>query len=160
MVFLAFLLIGIAAGLRTLTPLAAVSIAAFLAWIDLSGTWAAFVGHIVTMVILVLLALGEYVGDKLPTTPSRKRPEAFGGRVVSGALSAAVLGLATGNPWLGAALGAVGAVLGTLGGYEGRVRCSAIVKRDLPVALAEDVIAIVLALSAIWLALPGPPAAT
>jgi uncharacterized membrane protein len=152
MLYLALLLIGITAGLRAATPLAAVSVAAFLGWIDLSGTWAAFAGHIVTVVILVLAALGEFVGDQLPRTPSRKLPQPFTFRVLSGALAGVVLGLSA-NSWIaGLVLGAIGAALGTLGGYEARRRLAAAFGRDLPAALLEDAVALMLALAAVWLA--------
>ena len=42
MIFLASLLIGIVAGLRTMTAPAGVAWAAWLGWIDLAGTWAGF----------------------------------------------------------------------------------------------------------------------
>ena len=43
------------------------------------------------------LALVELVTDQLPTTPSRKVPVQFGGRIVSGAFCGAVLGAAAGG---------------------------------------------------------------
>ena len=42
MIYLLFLVLGVTAGLRAVMPLAALSIGAYLGWIDLSGTWAAF----------------------------------------------------------------------------------------------------------------------
>ena len=44
MVFLLALVIGIVAGLRAMTAPAAVSWAARLGWLDLSGSWLAFLG--------------------------------------------------------------------------------------------------------------------
>ncbi|HEY4202683.1 MAG TPA: DUF4126 family protein [Devosiaceae bacterium] len=145
MFFVLALLLGITAGLRAATPLAAVSIGAYLGWIDLSGTWAAFIGHIVTAVILGILAVLELIGDQLPSTPSRKAPMQFAGRVVTGAIAGLVLGLPSGNAIAGLILGAVGAVIGTLGGYEARRWLASAFGRDLPAALIEDIIAIVVA---------------
>ena len=150
---IAVLMLGLAAGLRTVMPLAAVSVAAFLGWIDLGATWAAFVGHPITTVILVVLALGELWGDKQPTTPSRLMPQALIGRIVSGALAGLVVSLPTGNPWLGLVLGAVMAAAGSYGGHAARMRLAAALKRDLPAALIEDAVAIVLAFAAVGLAL-------
>ena len=73
MLYLAALVLGIVGGLRAVTPLAAVAWAAHLGWIDLSATWASFIGNTITVVILSILAIVEYVGDQLPTTPSRVR---------------------------------------------------------------------------------------
>jgi uncharacterized membrane protein len=47
MYVLAFL-IGVVAGLRALTPLAAVSCAARLVWLHLENTWLAFLGFAAT----------------------------------------------------------------------------------------------------------------
>ena len=67
-------LIGLVAGLRTFTAPAAVSWAAYLGWLPLDGTPLAFLGHPVTPYVFTALALLEFVGDQLPSTPSRKVP--------------------------------------------------------------------------------------
>jgi uncharacterized membrane protein len=136
------LLIGITAGLRTLTPIAVISWAAHLGWLQLQGTWLAFLGATVTPYIVSALALGELVTDKLPKTPSRKVPVQFGGRIFSGALCGAALGAASGAMLVGLLLGAIGAVIGTLGGAAARARLAAAFGKDLPAALLEDVVAV------------------
>ncbi len=139
---LAFL-IGVVAGLRSMTAPAGVSWAARLGWVHLENTWLAFLGAAITPYILSVLAIAELVNDKLPKTPSRKAPVPFAARIVSGALCGAALG-APGQALLGGLLaGAAGALVGTLGGYEVRTRAAkAIGGRDLPIALIEDAIAI------------------
>lgn len=128
-------LIGVVAGLRSMTAPAAVSWAARLGWLHPRNTWLAFLGFAATPSILSLLALGELIADKLPKTPSRKAPGPFIGRLVSGALCGAALGSLP--------AGAVGAAVGTMGGYEFRARLvRAIGGKDLPIALLEDAIAI------------------
>jgi uncharacterized membrane protein len=136
-------LIGAVAGLRSMTAPAAVSWAARLGRLPLENTWLAFLGFAATPYILSLLAIGELIADKLPKTPSRKTPVPFLVRIVSGALCGAALGT-TGDSLPGGLLaGALGAVAGTLGGYEFRARLvRAIGGNDLPVALLEDAIAI------------------
>jgi uncharacterized membrane protein len=136
-------LIGAIAGLRALTAPAAVSWAARLGWLPLGGTPLAFLGFAATPYILTVLAVGELVNDKLPRTPSRKAPAPFIARVVTGALCGAALG-AAGHALLGGLVaGALGAVAGTLGGFELRSRLvSAFGGNDLPVALLEDAVAI------------------
>jgi uncharacterized membrane protein len=144
---LAFL-IGVVAGLRSMTAPAVVSWAARLGWLPLENTWLAFLGSAITPYILSVLAVAELINDKLPKTPSRKTPVPFAVRVVVGALCGAALG-APGQALIGGLLaGVLGAVAGTLGGYEARTRLvKALGGKDLPIALFEDAIAI---FGAIW----------
>jgi uncharacterized membrane protein len=136
------LLMGVVAGLRTMTAPAAVSWAAHSGWLDLGSTWLAFLGYAWTPWIMSALALMELVTDQLPSTPSRTVPMQFGARIVSGALSGAAIGVAGGSPGCGLASGIVGAVIGTLGGRAGRARLAAAFGNDRPAALIEDAVAI------------------
>jgi uncharacterized membrane protein len=137
------LLIGVVAGLRALTAPAVVSWAAFLGWIDLDNRWLHWVGHPVTVAVLTVLAVTELVTDQLPKTPSRKTPPQFGTRLITGGFAGAVLGAGFHFTWSSLGAGVVGAVLGTLGGYELRSRLVAATGgRDLPIALLEDLIAV------------------
>ena len=140
---LAFL-IGIAAGLRALTPAAFVCWAARLGWLKLQGTPLAFLGHAVTPWIFTIAAIGELINDKLPKAGSRKAPPAFIARIVVGALCGAAIGATAGALAGGLILGAIGAIVGTFGGYEFRARLARAAGRDLPIALLEDAIAIAL----------------
>jgi len=141
--FLAFLL-GILAGLRSVTPPAAVAWAARLGWLHLEGTPLAFLGSAVAAYVLTGLMLAELVGDKLPKTPSRTQPGPFVGRVVTGGLAGAALTAGVGGSLaLGTVLGLLGAVAGTLGGY--RVRTGLVRALRMPdyvVALGEDAVAV------------------
>ena len=150
-VILHLFLIGFVSGLRSLTAPAAVSWGAHLGWIDLSQTPLAFLGYSATPYILSLLALGELITDKLPTTPSRKAPIGFGARLVMGSFSGYALALGLGQSGIiGAVLGCVGAIAGTLGGYEARTRLTkAWSGSGLAVALLEDAIAIFVAVAAV-----------
>lgn len=140
--FLAFL-IGVVAGLRSLTAPAVVSWGARLGWLHLENTWLAFLGAPITPYILSALAIGELITDKLPKTPSRKAPVGFAARVVTGALCGAALGAPSQSLVGGLLAGVAGAVAGTLGGYEARTRLvRAIGGKDFPIALIEDAIAI------------------
>jgi uncharacterized membrane protein len=141
-VLLLALLIGVVAGLRSLTAPAVVAWAAVLHWINLDGTWASWVGHPVTVAIITILAMAELVADKLPRTPSRTAPPGFGARIVLGAFAGAVIGTAWGYTWTALGAGAVGAVLGTLGGYQARTRLVALHGHDVPIALLEDAVAV------------------
>jgi uncharacterized membrane protein len=142
MSFLAALLIGVVAGLRTFTAPAAVCWAAYLGWLPVQDTPLAFLGSWIAPVIFTILAVVELVGDQLPSTPSRKVPAQFGARVVSGAVSGTAIGLVGGLGLVCLIAGIIGAVLGTYGGHEFRRRLARIFGKDLPAALVEDAIAI------------------
>lgn len=143
----ALALLGIVAGLRALTPVAAVSWAAHLHWINLDGTHLSFMGSIIAVVILTVLAILEIVNDKLPKTPARTAPPSFIIRIVLGAFAASCLALGFGvSLVIAAVLGAVGAVIGTLLGYQARTKTvAALHTRDLPIALLEDAVAVFVA---------------
>lgn len=143
LILLLALLIGVVAGLRSLTAPAVVAWAAYLGWLDLHGTWASWLANIITVIVFTALAIGELVTDKLPKTPARTAPPVFAARIVMGGLAGAALG--AWPHWTFTALGAgvIGAVLGTLGGYQARKRLAAVAGRDLPIALLEDAVAIV-----------------
>jgi uncharacterized membrane protein len=141
-VYLLALLIGIIAGLRAMSAPAAVAWAAHLGWLNLEGSWLAFLGNVWTRWILTLLALVELVTDQLPSTPSRTVPVQFGTRILTGALSGAAVGTAGGS-WVGGLVaGGVGAVIGTLGGRAVRARLAAAFGSDRPAAFIEDAVAI------------------
>ena len=144
-VLLPAVLLGLATGCRTLTPLAAASWAARLGWLHVEGTWVSFLASPPTPWLLTLLAAAELVMDKLPRTPSRKRPSGFAVRVVSGAITGTAVGATGGSPWGGLAAGVLGAVAGTLIGAGMRARLAHAFGRDLPAALLEDVATVAVA---------------
>ena len=137
------LLIGVIAGLRSMTAPAVVSWAARLGWININSSWLAFLGYSWTPWILSIAALGELITDKLPSTPSCKMPPSFAFRIVSGSISGAAIGISHGSLLLGLVGGAIGAVIGTLGGAAARSALAKIFGKDLPAALLEDAVAIV-----------------
>ena len=140
---LAFIL-GMVAGLRSMTPPAAVAWATHLGWLDLDDTPLAFFASAPARYIFLAAMLAELVGDKLPFTPARTGVGPFIARIVSGGVAGAALGAAGGSSLVaGVVAGALGAVAGTLGGYRARtglVRSLGV--PDLPVAVAEDAVAI------------------
>ncbi|HEY2857506.1 MAG TPA: hypothetical protein VGJ21_03770 [Terracidiphilus sp.] len=97
--------------------------------------------------VLPALAVAEFIADKLPFIPDRRKPPAFAWRIASGALSAAAVASKDDNRILAAAIGAAGAAAGTFGGSALRARLAAAFGHDLPAALTED--ALVLALAVI-----------
>jgi uncharacterized membrane protein len=144
MLYALALLAGIVAGSRALTAPAAVSWAAHLGFLDLDGSWLAFMGNKWTVTVFTLLALVELIADQLPSTPSRKVPLQFGARLVSGALCGATLG-SSGVLWfLGLVAGVIGAVIGTYGGADIRARMARAFGRDPPAGFIEDIAAVAL----------------
>ena len=151
MIYILAILIGVAAGLRAMMPLAAIAWGAYLGWIDISAVpFLGYLSHLVAVILISIIAIGELITDQLPTTPSRKVPVQFGGRIFMGALTGALLMV---DSWIiGAILGIIGAVIGTYVGAWLRARLAAAFGRDLPAALIEDVMAIVLAFLVVFLA--------
>jgi uncharacterized membrane protein len=139
--------IGVVAGLRSLTAPAAVSWAAYLGWLNLQGSALAFMGSILTVAISSLLAIGELGADLSPRIPRRTAPGPLVGRLLMGGLCGACLcASASQSLFIGALLGATGALIGAFAGYEIRQRLVAGWNiRDVFVALTEDLIAIGLA---------------
>jgi uncharacterized membrane protein len=141
-VYVLAFVIGVVAGLRSMTAFAAISWAAYFGWVNLGGSWLEFLGSIWTASILTLLALGELVTDQLPSTPSRTVPVQIGGRILVGAVAGAALGDPS-HVWpMSALAGVVGAVAGTLVGKEFRMWLAGALAADRPAAFIEDAIAI------------------
>ena len=143
MIYLLALLIGVVAGLRAMTAPAAIALAAYLGWLDLSGSWLAFLGSVWAVGILTILALAELVTDQLPSTPSRTVPPQLAARLVMGALTGAAIGIPHGA-WIGCLIaGVIGATTGSYGGAAIRARLAASFGKDPPAAFIEDAIAII-----------------
>ena len=136
------LVIGLVAGLRSMTAPAAVSWASRAGWLDAGSTSLAFFGYAFTPWVFTALALGELVIDQLPTTPSRTESMPFGTRIVVGALCGGAIGASGGALVTGLVAGIAGATLGTLGGHALRARLAAAFGRDRSAALIEDAVAI------------------
>ena len=135
-------LMGAVAGLRALTAPAVVAWAALLDWINLDGTWVSWLGHPIVVTLLTILAVIELITDQLPKTPNRTSTLQFSVRLVTGGFAGAALATAWGHPWAGLGAGIIGAVVGTMGGYEMRRKLSDNSGIDLPVALTEDAVAL------------------
>jgi uncharacterized membrane protein len=140
-VYLLAVFLGVVTGMRTMAAPTAVSIAARLGAVDVSGTWFAWLGAAVTPWILGLFAIVELVLDQHPSTPSRKAPIGFTARILAGMLAGGAIAAAGGSMVGGAVAGAMGAVVGTLAGYALRVRLAKAFGRDRPAAFIEDAIA-------------------
>jgi uncharacterized membrane protein len=123
------LCLGFVAGLRTLTPVAAVLLVR-------GGIWG---------IVAAVAAAGEYVVDALPSAPSRTRVAGLSVRLVSGAFVGWTIATMHDGPGLfGAVAGVAGAVIGTYGGHAARLAAIARIGA-YPAAILEDAVAIGLA---------------
>jgi hypothetical protein len=130
-------LLGVAGGLRTFMPIAALAARGQL--VPRRGR-----------PVVYLAALGELGGDKLPAVPSRLGPPALGGRLTGAALAGRTV---AGRR--GLAAGAAGALAGAFGGYRARASLGHTTGvADALIGVAEDGVAITLAAVA---SKPRPP---
>jgi uncharacterized membrane protein len=149
-VVLCFVLLGITVGLRSMTAMAVLCWFAWLRLLPQNG-WAFWVGSLVAVIVFTAAAVGEYVADTLPGTPSRTAPVGLTARIAFGALAGALAAHAVFEPAAGGVLlGVIGALIGTYGGHAVRVFWAKSLKRDLPVALLESAMALGLAVFGCW----------
>ncbi len=143
-VLLLAFLIGVIAGLRALTAPAVVAWAANRHWLDLHHSPLALMGSTAAVAIFTVLALGELVADKLPSTPNRTGLPGLIGRGMFGGLAGACVAASwMQSMGLGAVLGAAGGIAGAFAGYQvrtGLVRALRV--PDFVIALLEDAVAI------------------
>jgi uncharacterized membrane protein len=155
-------LLGIATGMRSLTPLAVLCWAAYLGLIPQTG-WTAWMGSLAAVIILTICALGEWVGDVQPKTPSRTALVPALGRAVLGMFVGVIAWRVLQEPIAGGLLfGLLGALIGTYGGHRVRMAAAQKVGRDLPVGIAESLLAAAIAILAagrIYHGLKFPPVA-
>jgi len=143
-VMLLTFLIGVVGGLRSVTGPAVVAWATNRHWLTLHDSLLAFMGSTAAVAVWTVLALGELVADKLPSTPSRTRSPGLIARGVLGGLSGACVAVAGAqSAALGAVLGAAGGIAGAFAGYEVRARLVRVLKvPDFVIAVLEDAVAI------------------
>lgn len=143
MVLILAFLIGLFAGLRSLTPPAVTAWGAHLGWLKLRSPLS-WMGTVAAVAFFTLLALVELVSDKLPKTPARTAPPGLIARILFGGLTGGCVTMGGGQGIaLGAILGIVGALVGAFGGYQVRARVvKALGTPDYVVAVVEDLITI------------------
>ncbi len=143
--------LGLCTGLRSMTPMALLCWYAWAGYLPVAGTWAFWAAKPVSVGVFTLLALGEYIGDKLPNTPSRASLFPFAARVGFGGLVGAIIATGLKGAVIeGVVLGVIGAVVGTLGGYH--IRHHLVKEKgwpDLRAALLEDGVTLMLSFFAL-----------
>lgn len=114
------LLIGLAGGMRALSPLAAVALAAHRGSLPQNNGAPALLGNPLVVAGTVALAAGELLGDKLPSSPDRIIVPGLAARVVTGAIAGAALAPRE-QQYAGAALGAAGALAAAFLSFDARM---------------------------------------
>jgi uncharacterized membrane protein len=147
-------LIGLAAGARSMTPLAAVSEAAHQGRLPPDNGAPAFLGHPLVAAGSKALAAGEVWGDKLHSAPNRIVAAGIAARLVTGGLAGAALAPRD-RAALGAVLGAGAAVAAAYVTFALRMRA---MRRfgQTPTGLVED--AVTLAAATAVVSAAAPPA--
>lgn len=143
-------LLGVVTGMRSMTAMAVLCWFAYRGDLSLDGTWAFWAAKLVTAIVFTVLALAELVADKLPKAANRTAPGPLLVRVIFGGLVGAIVAAGlNGSEFEGVILGVIGALIGSFGGFL--IRREIVLRlgcKDFPVALAEDVSAIVFAVLA------------
>ena len=137
--------IGWLAGMRSVSALAiSTNLASHTGFFKPKTPLIRFLKKPVVQISSYILAAGEMVADKLPTTPDRIKPVPLTGRALMGALSGAVIyTLARRNPFTGALIAGAAAVASTYTMYYLRKEIKATTNApDLVLGLAEDAIVI------------------
>ena len=136
--------LGFMTGLRSMTPMAVLCWFAYRHHMPLAHTWAFWAERGISVLVFTVLAVGEYIGDKLPNTPNRTTAFPLVARLGFGSLVGAIAATSLhGSALEGALLGALGALAGSFVGLQLRL---ILPKRlgcpDMPVALIGDAVAI------------------
>ena len=137
-------LLGLVTGMRTLTAMMVLCWFAHGGYLPVDETWAFWAGKLVTAVVFTVLAIGEYIVDKLPKTPDRTSPGPLIARLVfAGLVGAIVAAGLNGSGIEGVILCVGGALVGAFAGFLIRRELVLRLKsKDWPVAVVEDVSAV------------------
>jgi uncharacterized membrane protein len=144
-------LLGLATGIRSITPLATISWAASSGRLELPrGVPFSLLARRSVSNALLLAAASEVVGDKLPFIPPRTETGPLLGRIAFGAVAGAI-GFAAEDepiPW-GAAVGGLAAAWGSFAGLSTRTQLTHSGVPALMAGIIGDVLAVTLAVAAV-----------
>jgi len=137
-------LLGVVTGMRAMTAMMVLCWFAYGGYLPVDETWAFWAGKLVTAIAFTVLAIGEYIVDKLPKTPDRTSLGPLIARLVfAGLVGAIVAAGLNGSGIEGVILCVGGALVGAFAGFLVRRELVLRLKsKDWPVALVEDVSAV------------------
>ncbi len=143
-------LLGLVTGMRTMTAMMVLCWFAYAGHLPVDDTWAFWSGKLVTAIIFTLLAIGEYIVDKLPKTPNRTAPGPLIARLIFAGLVGAIVAAGLNGSGVESVILCVGgALVGAFAGFLIRREIVIQLKsKDWPVAVVEDVSAVLLAVFA------------
>jgi uncharacterized membrane protein len=130
------ILLALIAGARSMTPLAAVSLAAWRGRLPADSGAPALLGHPLVAAGTAALAFGELLGDKMPSAPDRIIAPGLAARIATGAVAAAALSPRRDRP-VAALLGATFAVAAAHLSFRRRLRAMRH-HGQTPTGLVED----------------------
>jgi uncharacterized membrane protein len=143
-------LLGLVTGMRSMTPMAVLCWFAYAGHLPVDGTWASWAAKPAVAIVFTVLALGEFVADKLPKAPNRTAPGPLIARLILGGLIGAIVAAGlNGSGIEGVILGIVGVAIGAFGGILIRRHIVAQLEcKDWPVGILEDASAVLCAVLA------------
>ncbi|MFN3818577.1 DUF4126 family protein [Blastomonas sp.] len=144
------ILIGVVAGSRSMTPLAAVSSAVSEGKLPAGDGMSALLGHPLVVTGTKALAAGEMLGDKMDSAPDRTVPAGTTARVITGAIAAAALAPRD-QRWVAAILGSASAVASAYVTLDLRKRAMRHLDQKTT-GMIEDALVV----GALAMAMPGP----
>jgi uncharacterized membrane protein len=141
-------LLGFITGMRTMTPLAVVCWFAWLNLLPVSDDWCWWCAKPSVVILFTLLAIAEYVADKLGRSPRPTRPSVLSIRIFLGGLVGAIVAAGLNASGVeGTILGVLGAIVGAFCGYELRQQLThRIGCKTWHVTITEDIFAIACAI--------------
>ena len=137
-------LMGMVTGLRTMTGMAVLCWFSYFGYLPVHHSWAVWTTRPVTAVIFTVLAVGEYVADKVPQVPARISAGPLLARLFFAGMVGAILASGLkGSGTEGVILAELGALIGAFGGYL--IRRDVVQKlqcKDWYIGVMEDTVAI------------------
>ena len=112
-------LLGFITGMRTMTPLAVISWFAWLNLLPVADDWCWWCARLPVVIAFTLLAIIEYVADKLGYSPRPTRPAVLIVRFFIGGLVGAIVAAGLNASGVeGTILGVLGALVGAFAAYQ------------------------------------------
>lgn len=112
-------LLGFVTGMRTMTPMTVLCWFAYLGYLPVSDSWAWWCAKLPVAIVFTVLALLEYIADKLYLSPRPTRPFVLAGRIFIGGLVGAILASSLNASGIeGGLLCTLGAIVGAFCAYQ------------------------------------------